>query len=341
MKYLITGVAGFVGSSLARAILQKHPDACITGIDNFTFGYRERLADITNRIELIEGDLVDIQRLLGQRHFDSIVHCAAIAALPECQRDSHRALSQNVAICGSIADYALSSGSRDIVFFSSGAIYEGTAQFPTPEETSISTNLIYPTTKYIAEQYFGAMCRSHEINVTAIRLFNLYGPHQDYFRRQPPLIGYLLTSLIRGQEAVLFSTGEQRRDYIYIDDLLELVQQSARRMKNSPSGGRFVAVNAGSGIPVSVNDIIYALENISGRQLKVQRRPASQYWDKYSELFERQITIDRGVIEREVNKHTQAAIAKASEEFEWSAKIELREGLLACYQHAERIILTR
>ena len=247
MNYFITGIAGFVGSSLARAILAKHPKARITGIDNMSFGYRERLSDIVDRIEFIEGDLVDIERLLGLRRFDSIVHCAAIAPLPECQRDSYRALSQNVAICGAVADYALASGSRDIVFFSSGAIYEGTAQFPTREDTSIATSLIYPTTKYIAEQYFEAMCRSHGLNVTAIRLFNLYGPHQDYFRKQPPLIGYLLTNLIRDQQAVLFSSGEQCRDYIYIDDLLELVQLSAVKMMNELTGGKFVAVNAGSG----------------------------------------------------------------------------------------------
>jgi UDP-glucose 4-epimerase len=341
MNYLITGIAGFVGSCLARAILNKHPDARITGIDNMSFGYRERLTDIADRIEFIEGDLVYIDRLLGHRYFDSIVHCAAIAPLPECQRDSHRALSQNVAICGSVADFALASGSRNIVFFSSGAIYEGTTQFPTPEGTSISTSLIYPTTKYIAEQYFDAMCRSHGLNVTAIRLFNLYGPHQDYFRKQPPLIGYLLTSLIRDQLAVLFSSGEQCRDYVYIDDLLELVQLSALKMKDSPSGGRFVAVNAGSGVSLSVNAIIDMLETISGRQLKIERRPAAQYWDKYIELFERPIAIDRAVIEREVNKHTQAAIEKAREEFGWTAKVDLREGLAACYQHAQSIISNR
>ncbi len=340
MNYLITGIAGFVGSSLARAILSSNPVAKITGIDNLSFGYIERIKDIADKIEFIEGDLVDINKMLGNRTFDAIVHCAAIAPLPECQRDSYRALHQNVAICGAVCDYALASGSRDIVFFSSGAIYEGTNQFPTREDSEIVTSLIYPTTKHIAEQYFAAMCRSHNLNVTAIRLFNLYGPHQDYFRKQPPLIGYLLTSLIRNQKAVLFSTGDQCRDYLYIDDLLELVQMSINKMNNCVNGGQYLAVNAGSGILVSVNEIIKILEVISGRQLCLERKPAAQYWDKYSEIFERRIAIDRKVIEREVNKRTQASIERASQELGWTAKVDLHRGLDACFQHAQNIITT-
>lgn len=338
MNYLITGIAGFVGSSLARAILSRTPDATITGIDNLSFGYRERLADLEGRIEFIEGDLQDIQQLLGDRKFDSIVHCAAIAPLPECQRDSHRAIVQNVAICGSVADYALESGSRDIVFFSSGAIYESTTEFPTPENTTIATSLVYPTTKHIAELYFQAMCRSHGLNVTAIRLFNLYGPHQDYFRKQPPLIGHLLTSLLKDEEAVLFSSGTQSRDYVYIDDLLNLVMASASKMAACAEGGRFNAVNAGSGYSISVNEIIATLESVSGLRLRVKRMPATQYWDKYSELFDKKIMIERAVIEREVNKHTLASLDKVEREFDWSAKVDMTDGLRACLAHAKTVI---
>jgi UDP-glucose 4-epimerase len=338
MKYLITGIAGFVGSSLARAILKRTPNAVITGIDNMSFGYRERLDDIIEQIEFIEGDVVDIQNILGKRHFDSIIHCAAIAPLPECQRDSHRALSQNVAICGSIADFALATGSRDIVFFSSAAIYESTKKFPTSEDVEIETSLIYPTTKYIAELYFEAMCRSNQLNVTALRLFNLYGPHQDYFRKQPPLIGYLLTNLIRQQEAVLFANGEQCRDYIYIDDLLDLVLLSVNKMKAHQKGGKFLSVNAGSGKPISVNHIISLLEDVSNYKLTVKRMPATQYWDKYIELFDRKIPIDLAVIEREVNKHTEASLDKVLKEFEWTAKVSLEEGLAACFKHAQKLI---
>jgi nucleoside-diphosphate-sugar epimerase len=174
--------------------------------------------------------------------------------------------------------------------------------------------------------------------VTAIRLFNLYGPHQDYFRKQPPLIGYLLSSLIREQQAILFSSGEQCRDYLYIDDLLELVQLSANKMKNSLMGGQFITVNAGSGVPVSVNTIVGMLEVISGLELKIERRPAAEFWDKYSELFERPILINRAIIEREVNKHTHAGINKARKEFGWEAKIGLEDGLAICFRHAQQII---
>ncbi len=303
-----------------------------------SFGYRERLTDIIDQLEFIQGDLVDIKKLLGNRQFDSIVHCAAIAPLPECQRDSHRAIVQNVAICGAVADYALASGSRNIVFFSSGAIYESTTEFPTPESTTITTSLVYPTTKYIAELYFQAMCRSHELNVTAIRLFNLYGPHQDYFRKQPPLIGYLLTCLLKNEEARLFSSGTQTRDYVYIDDLLNLVMVVAAKMKAWPIGRRFSAVNAGSGYSISVNEIIAMLESVSGLQLRVKRMPATQYWDKYSELFDKAVSIDRSIIEREVNKHTLASLDKVESEFDWSAKVDMTAGLRACFAHAKTII---
>lgn len=341
MKLLITGIAGFVGSSLARAILSDTPDAKISGIDNLSYGYLERLDDILNRIEFFQADLADIDQVLVGQRFDAIIHCAAITPLPECQIDGYRALVQNVAICGAVADFAMKSGSRDIVFFSSGAIYEGITHFPTPENTAISTRLVYPTSKYLAEIYFQAICRSHCMNVTAIRLFNLYGPHQDYFRKQPPLIGYLMSNLIRDTEATLFSSGEQCRDYVYIDDLLDLVRKAADKMNTLESGGHFWAVNAGSGIPISVNQIITTIESLSGRHMKIARLPSGRYWDKYGELFERAIPIDRSIIEQEVEKHTHACTAYASRDFGWSTSVSLDQGLKLCLDHANVILRSK
>lgn len=341
MKYLITGIAGFVGASLAYAILERNPKAIITGVDNFSYGYRDRLSAFLHKINFIEGDVNEIETFVGRQKFDVIIHCAAIAPLPECQIDSYRAINQNVSVVGALIDYALKSGSRDIIFFSSGAIYEGVNEFPTSENVPIKTSLVYPTSKYIAEIYLEAMCRSHEINVTSLRLFNLYGPRQDYFRKQPPLIGYLISCLLNESRAILFSDGNQRRDYVYIDDLLELINLSAEKMNKLKNGGRYTAINVGSGNAVSVNNIIDILENISGKKLMVDRLPSAKYWDKYQNLFNSAIPLKKSNIENEVNKFTQASVVKVKNEFGWSCGTNLDTGLEKCYEYAKNIIFRK
>jgi nucleoside-diphosphate-sugar epimerase len=334
MNILITGLAGFVGSSLARSILQTEPDIAIYGLDNFSFGYRERLSDIEGRLEFKDCDVFDIADAFPGVHFDLIVHCAAIAPLPECQISSARALQQNVGACGAVADFALRSGVRDIVFFSSGAIYEGVETFPTPENIAVRPRLVYPTTKFLAEQYFEAMTRSHGLNVTSLRLFNLYGPHQDYFRKQPPLIGYLLKTLLTRQQAVLFSSGEQCRDYVYIDDLTRLVMMVGRKMRSLSEGGTYDAINVGNGEPVSVNAILRTLEELAGLTLDVERREPTRYWDNYPQLNAQAIPLRPECIDAEVRKHTHADITAARLRYGWEAATQIRVGLTACLERA-------
>lgn len=338
MKFLITGIAGFVGSSLAKALLLNNPDAKISGIDNLKFGYQERIIDIINKIHFVQGDVEQIQQHFGSNRFDVIIHCAAVAPLPECQIDSHRALSQNIAICGSIVDFALKNGVRNIIFFSSGAVYEGQQIYPSKEDQIITTRLTYPTTKILAEQFFASICRSHQINVTSLRLFNLYGPNQDYFRKQPPLIGYLLKCLILNETANLYSNGEQRRDYVYIDDLLDLLNLVVIKMMSYNNGGIFTVVNACSGKTSSVNEIISLIQNASGKELKITRNPPQDFWRKYSELYERPFPLDRSIIESEVTKYSEGSPNQAQTIFGWKAKIEMVEGMKHCLEHAIRTI---
>ncbi len=338
MRYLITGIAGFVGSSLARSILAKHSHTHITGVDDLSFGYINRISDIKDKIRFLKGDVKELKGLLGKEKFDVIVHCAAVAPLPECQKNSVNALIQNVVLCAAVFDYSINSGSRNIIFFSSGAVYEGTAIFPTSEDVPIKTRLVYPTSKYLGEIFFESMCRSYNLNVTAIRLMNLYGPRQDYFRKQPPLIGYLILCLLKKQRAILYSSGAQMRDYIYIDDLLELVIKSGNKMQQRRNDGEYTVVNAGSGESISVNEIITCLEKISKEVLAIERLPAEKYWNRYSELSEGEIVIDSRIIEEEVNKFTKADITKAREVFNWFPAVTMEKGLQECLKYARTII---
>ncbi|EGR2537682.1 NAD-dependent epimerase/dehydratase family protein [Vibrio cholerae] len=133
--------------------------------------------------DLHESDISDV---------DVIIHCAAIAPLPECQKNLFKCIEQNIAMCGAISYFATKIGCENIIFFSSGAVYEGSGDRLCSETDDIDTALIYPTSKYLAEKSFSSVARTYGINVVSIRLFNLYGPWQDYFRKQPPLLGYLI-----------------------------------------------------------------------------------------------------------------------------------------------------
>jgi len=336
MKILITGVAGFVGSTLARSLLECKEYA-ITGIDNFSYGYRERIGDFRDKIRFIEGDIANIATLMPDTKFDVIVHCAAIAPLAECQIDSRRALVQNVANCGSIADFALAAGTKNIIFFSSGAVYEGTKLFPTPETAAIVTRLVYPTTKYLAEEYFRSITRSHGLNVVSLRLFNLYGPHQDYFRKQPPLIGYLLRNALENTLATLYSSGEQQRDYIYIDDLIALVKLLFALLRDQKPGENYRVMNVGSGQAISVNQIIALIEQVVGKTIAIKRQLANDYWKNYPLLSQRAINLNPGIIEEEVNKYSCADMRYGSALVNWSPKVDMASGLKHCYNYARSI----
>ncbi len=333
MKILITGIAGFVGSSIAERLL-KQTNFKIIGIDNLSSGYIERLSDLRDQIDFINDDVINIDKSIKIENIDLVIHCAAIAPLPECQKNSYHTITENVSKTGSIIDFMLKRKIQNLIFFSSGAIYEGTTIFPTPENIDISPKLLYPMTKYMSEIYLKGMSSAYNINIISLRLFNLYGPRQDYFRKQPPLLGYLIKQLYYGKTAELFSNGEQRRDYLYIDDLIDLINLSILYLQEIKPGRNYLALNAGSGKHYSVNDLIRILENTTGKKIDINRNDSINYWNKYPELFNSGISLNSDIVESEVNKFTLADIENANKIMGWRPRVSINQGIAECYEFA-------
>jgi len=336
MNILVTGAAGFVGSSLISSILSTENTKGwnIVGVDNLSYGYRERVSSImSHNFEFIELDICDpsISTRLEGYSFDIIIHCAAVAPLPECEVDHHKCLTTNVAALGSVYHIASRTKCKRIIHFSSSAVYEGSSTFPTPEDVEIATLLAYPTSKYLSEIYLESLSRSHDTQVFCIRLFNLYGPRQDYFRKQPPLIGYLLKCLINKEVPHLYSDGNQARDYIYIDDLLEIIVKLLAVPYKPRS---FEVLNAGSGNPVSVNQIINCLDKIAGSPIVPIRNNAETFWDRYPHIFENDLPLDLAIIKSEVNKHSHSCNAKLFNYIGYHRFRTMEEGLTNCYNFA-------
>lgn len=337
MKVLITGVAGFVGSSLARKLVEEDPSIRVVGVDNLKYGYKERLNDFEDLVKFYEMDVKDLCLNLEETDIDLIIHCAAIAPLPENQVNLYESINQNVAMCGSVVEFATNIGCENVIFFSSGAVYEGSGPRACVESDCISTSLVYPTSKYLAEQLFESLAKTYSFKVVVIRLFNLYGPKQDYFRKQPPLLGYLLKCINDGVVPTLYASKEAKRDYIYIDDLYELIVNICKKFESIEQGG-FIKVNAGSGEVYSVYDIIDRLEQLVGRKLDYVIGDKSDFWSKYPSLFDKPLPLSREVLVNEVDKIAIADIEFSKIFFKWYPKVSLETGLKACFEYSKKVL---
>jgi len=330
MKILITGCAGFVGSSLI-AYMNKYFSAIkIVGIDNFSYGYRERLNDLILDFKEKSIEEFSIINDFKKYKFDAVIHCAAIAPLPDNEVDPVRSYEQNVVNPIRIAQYCSEIGCKKLIFLSTGALYELDEIYPSSEKIHHLTRFVYPTTKMCAEHALRAYSQSYGLNCVALRLFNLYGPRQDYSRKHPPLIGYLLKSLIRDETAYLYSDGKQKRDYIFINDLASLIIN----LINSKNLTNFEVLNVGSGISYSVNEIVELLQEISQKKLTISRCESNSFWDKYPKIFKKQLPLKKDLISEEVNKFSQANITKLLDKININELTSMKEGLIDCYNYA-------
>ena len=328
MKVLITGAAGFVASSLIDFFNKNDPSIEITGIDDLSFGYKERLKNLN--LNFINQNIETFISQNISKKFDVVIHCAATAPLPDNEINPSRSFENNVVNSVRIAEFCTRINCDRLIFFSSGAIYENDTVFPSKESTHHETTLVYPTSKMCAEHALRGYALSYKLRVFSLRLFNLYGPRQDYFRKQPPLIGYVTKCLLKGEKAILYSNGEQRRDYIYIKDVYQIV----KILLDFKTNDFYTPINVGTGITYSVNEIVNHLCKIANKEIKIERKLAGDFWDKYPDLFNKPLPLDKNIIIKEVNKYSEANIDKLKKLLNFTPEISLKEGLEECYAYA-------
>jgi UDP-glucose 4-epimerase len=325
MKILITGAAGFIGSQLAYKLWQDNNSVVL--IDNFSYGKEDNLIfpDKDFRKEVIRMDIRDkknIEELFKNNNFDCIFHIAGIAPLPDCQINPQEAIDVNVIGTVTILENARKYGVKKVVFASTSAIYENDKIFPSEEFKFELPTLIYPNTKYCAERFCESYCKTYGINVSALRFANVYGPHIDCLRKQPPFVGYMIRELFYNRIPTFYATGDQGRDYIYVDDLIDLAIAVAKGNYNG-----FEIINVASNKSYSVKELYKIASNIMGKDIKPEFADTTKYWDKYPELYSGIFPIKKDILEKEVNKKTLCNNSIAKERYGWKPKVEIEEGL--------------
>lgn len=323
MKILITGAAGFIGSQLAYRLWRDGNDLVL--IDNFSYGKKDNLIfdDHDFSKEIITMDVrnrEEIEKLFVTNKFDYVYNIAGIAPLPDCQCNPSEAIEVNTIGLVNLLESGRKNGVKKIIQASTNAMYENEKKFPTKEDDFSLPTLIYPNTKYCAERFAQSFCDTYGMSVTCIRFANVYGPHIDCLRKQPPFVAYMIRELYYNRVPVFHSDGNQRRDYIYVDDLIDLAiaVQSNRG---------FDCVNCSSNTNYSVNELYSIASEIMNKTIKQEYANNKHYWEKYPSLFEGTYKIKEKILENEINKYSLCDNSYAKEKYGWTPKIAIEEGL--------------
>ena len=324
-KILITGAAGFIGSQLAYKFIKEGHKLIL--VDNMSYGHEDNLKfdDVDLNEVLFTYDIRARKKMeeifnIFDGHFDYVYNIAGIAPLPDCQSNPCEAVDVNVNGFVNILELSRIYGVKTVIQASTNAMYENCTAFPTHESDFPLPTLIYPNTKYCAERFAQSYCDTYGMNVCCVRFANVYGPHVDCLRKQPPFVGYLIRELYYDRVPTFHSNGKQARDYIYVDDLTDLLE------KVQDCKG-FDAVNCSSNKSYSVRQIYDIAQDIMHKTILAEYVDSSNYWKKYPQLYEGAYPIKPEVLDHEVNKYSLCDNTHGLARYNWQPKVDIGEGM--------------
>jgi nucleoside-diphosphate-sugar epimerase len=321
MKILITGGAGGIGSTLAYALRKDHE---IIVVDNLRNGYIENLS--INDKEFCKFFLLDIRsnaftEFIKNEKPDIIIHLAAITSLPDCESNINECIDINVTGTLNVLESARLNNIKRVIFASTSAVYENNKIDEIngfTEDLTISPRLFYSLSKKLAEEICMSYEKNYGMEIPILRLFNVFGPRQDIHRKSPPLLNYLVREFKNNRQPILHSNGEQKRDYIHINDVIGafIICLTNPNAKNN-------IFNISSGNLLSVKDIVRYTKEALNINIDPVYRSAKMLWDDYPKLFEGALSLDKEIVEKETNKFSLGDNSKAKKILNWKPNEDL------------------
>src|SRR5689334_7265172 len=271
MRILVTGGAGFIGSHLVERLLGDGHEVGI--VDDFNDYYdpkikRANIGAFAKNASVHEIDLRDgerVARLFGNEKFDAIVHLAARAGVRPSIQQPQLYYDTNVAGTLHLLEGARITGVERFVFASSSSVYGAAKRIPFSEEEHLTQTLSpYAATKIAGEFLCSTYSHLYKLRIVALRYFTVYGA-----RQRPDLAIHQFTRKIQAGEAIdQFGDGTTRRDYTYIDDIIQGTMAALKY-----DGSMFDVFNLGESDTIQLKDLIAAIEKQLGKKAKINRLP--------------------------------------------------------------------
>ena len=258
--HLITGIAGFIGSSIARALLERGEQ--VRGIDNLATGKRENIKEIADRIDFREADLLDLDAMKEACHgVECVYHQAAIPSVPKSVLDPLGSNQANVDGTVNILIAARDAKVRRVVYAASSSAYGDTPTLPKREDMTPNPISPYAVAKLASEYYMVSFFRCYGLETVSLRYFNIFGPRQDPTSPYSGVLAKFITQMLRGERPTIFGDGSQSRDFTYIDNAVSANLLAAQAPTAKVAGRVF---NVATGTRVDLNQTFELLKKMTG-----------------------------------------------------------------------------
>jgi len=258
-KYLVTGVAGFIGRSIAAALLAR--GETVRGIDSFITGRRENLFGLEG-MEFVEGDLADPAACAEVcRGVEIVFHEAALASVPRSVADPVATNVNCVDATLNLLVAAREAGVRRVVYAGSSSAYGDTPTLPKHEGMMPNPISPYAVAKLAGEHYMRVFARVYGMETVVLRYFNVFGPYQDPTSHYSGVLAVFCRRMLAGEQPTIYGDGEQSRDFTYIDNVVHANLLAAGAPAEKVSGR---TMNTATGARITMNETFRLLRELTG-----------------------------------------------------------------------------
>jgi UDP-glucose 4-epimerase len=300
-KYLITGIAGFIGSSLARAVLAQGDE--VRGIDNLSTGKRENIEEIVNRIDFREADVLELDAVHEAcRDVDYVFHEAAIPSVPKSVIDPLASNRANVDATVNVLVAARDAKVKRVVYAASSSAYGDTPTLPKHEEMKPNPISPYAVAKLASEYYMSSFYRCYGLQTVCLRYFNIFGPRQDPSSPYSGVLAKFIPQMLKGEQPTIHGDGEQSRDFTFIDNVVDANLLACTRPASEVAGQVF---NVATGRRIDLNATFHLLQTLTG------------YVGQVKHASERAGDV----------KHSLADLSRAEKHLGYKPRVHFEEGL--------------
>jgi UDP-glucose 4-epimerase len=302
---LVTGGAGFIGSHLVEVMVARGRRVRV--LDNFSTGDEANLQSVREQIEVVDGDITDLETVqAATRGVDLVFHQAALASVPRSVADpfaTHRACADGTL---NVLLAARDARVRRVIYAASSSAYGNSERLPKRESDPTLPLSPYAVSKLAGEHYCAAFSNVYGLETVRLRYFNVFGPRQPPDSPYAAVIPLFIRAMLAGRSPIIHGDGQQSRDFTYVDDVVQ-----ANLLASEAPGISGRLYNVACGRRTTLLDIVERLNNLLGTNIK----------PTHTETRSGDV------------RHSQADISRAKEDLGYSPRMDIDRGLRKCVEH--------